>query len=68
VERGEVLHTMPLFKLFPGRPSKTFFSSSFFFGGIFLLDAKVRLEVVDVELTRSRKVAENRTTVLLADR
>lgn len=27
---------MPLFKLLPGRPKSTFFSSSFFLGGILL--------------------------------
>ena len=27
--------TMPLFKLFPGLPKRSFFSSSFFLGGIF---------------------------------
>ena len=33
---GDLLHTIPLFKLLPGRPKSTFFSSSFFFGGILL--------------------------------
>ena len=33
-----LLHTIPLFKLFPGRPKGIFFSSSFFLGGILLLD------------------------------
>src|SRR2546429_6048996 len=31
------VHTMPLFKLFPGRPSKIFSSFTAFLGGIFLL-------------------------------
>lgn len=29
-----VLHTIPLLRLLPGRPRCTFFSSSFFLGGI----------------------------------
>lgn len=35
--RLRVLRTIPLFKLFPGLPKSTFFSSSFFLGGILLL-------------------------------
>lgn len=33
--------TIPLFKLFPGRPRRIFFSSTGFFGGILVLLAKV---------------------------
>ena len=36
--RRVLLHTIPLFKLFPGRPKGIFFSSSFFLGGILLLN------------------------------
>lgn len=38
----EVIHTMPLFRLFPGRPRRIFFSSACFLGGILFLLAKVR--------------------------
>ena len=31
-----IIRTIPLFKLLPGRPRSTFFSSSFFLGGILL--------------------------------
>ena len=33
---GCIIRTIPLFKLLPGRPRSTFFSSSFFLGGILL--------------------------------
>ena len=33
---GRLIRTIPLFKLLPGRPRSTFFSSSFFLGGILL--------------------------------
>lgn len=33
---SRIIRTMPLFKLLPGRPKSTFFSSSFFLGGILL--------------------------------
>lgn len=39
----EVIHTMPLFRLFPGRPRRIFFSSACFLGGILFLLAKVRI-------------------------
>ena len=32
--QGRIIRTIPLFKLLPGRPRSTFFSSSFFLGGI----------------------------------
>ena len=35
--------TMPLLRLFPGRPRRTFSWVAAFFGGIFFLDAKERL-------------------------
>lgn len=38
--------TIPLFKLLPGRPRRTFFSSSFFLGGILL--RSLGLEVAKV--------------------
>ena len=41
--------TMPLFRLLPGRPKSTFFSSSFFFGGIFFLH-----QALDVENSRTK--------------
>ena len=40
--RRGIVHTIPLFRLLPGRPRRIFFSSTCFFGGIFLLLAKVR--------------------------
>ena len=33
---SRIIRTIPLFKLLPGRPRSTFFSSSFFLGGILL--------------------------------
>lgn len=33
---SRIIRTIPLFKLLPGRPKSTFFSSSFFLGGILL--------------------------------
>jgi hypothetical protein len=33
--------TMPIFKLLPGRPRRTFFSGAAFFGGIFFFAARV---------------------------
>lgn len=44
---------MPLFKLLPGRPKSTFFSSSFFFGGILL-----RCLAEEVEKLRAVGVVE----------
>lgn len=39
VKHLEENHTIPLFKLFPGRPKRIFFSSTAFFGGIFFFFA-----------------------------
>ena len=44
--KGLLLHTIPLFRLFPGRPKSTFFSSSFFLGGILFLYLAVETENV----------------------
>lgn len=49
--RGCIIRTMPLFKLLPGRPRSTFFSSSFFLGGILLrclAELVVKLRAVSV--------------------
>lgn len=40
-----IVHTIPLFKLLPGLPSRTFSSLTAFFGGIFLDFAYVRTNV-----------------------
>ena len=47
------LHTIPLFKLLPGLPSRIFFSSTFFLGGIFFFAAYERV-VVDKTVQLSR--------------
>ena len=50
---GLLLHTIPLFRLFPGRPKSTFFSSSFFFGAILFLCLAVETENVREAVEKS---------------
>lgn len=58
---GVIPHTMPLFRLFPGRPSRIFFSSSFFLGGIFLRLLKYERKVNGS--SKGRLKAEGRLAV-----
>ena len=53
INRKPSIRTIPLFKLLPGRPRSTFFSSSFFLGGILL-----RSLVEDVAKLRALGISE----------
>ena len=61
---GILLHTIPLFKLFPGRPKSTFFSSSFFLGGILLLYLAVEAEKVRLPIVEDWKSGVDRGAAL----
>ena len=56
------LHTIPLFKLLPGLPSRSFSSLTAFLGGIFFFAAKERfcVVVVGVEVEVSKTVQLSR--------
>ena len=62
--QSRVIRTIPLFKLLPGRPKSTFFSSSFFLGGILrrCLTAEVvkfrAVEVVEESLIERTKAGQ----------
>ena len=62
--QGRIIRTIPLFKLLPGRPRSTFFSSSFFLGGILrrcLAAEVVKFRVVElVEVLMERTKAGQR--------
>ena len=60
---------MPLFKLLPGRPRRTFSSLTAFLGGIcFFLGAEAYVRVVVKEMKNLAVGAEERLAVLAAGR
>lgn len=61
---GILLHTIPLFKLFPGRPKSTFFSSSFFLEGILLRCLPIEAENVRKAVEEGRRRGADRGLAL----